>query len=320
MKTHNSILIIAIAATSLMLAANASAQGYYGSFYPKGTAVEIYSSPKRGFTNSGYTNALGDSWNYPRQDYCYATLSHTAVDFLTLSVVNNRNMAVAVTPDGDQLSRFMQGNSYSAYMHDNAGYGEINRSYGCFVQCAYISPGTTIGLGVRTSRWSGYNYTQAGTSYEAELRYNHGYEPGINPFRNSGRFSEYAWMRSGYVGPFSLSQPPLDMGHGHERRWIIGTFSVPADAQGNSRARYYLTQNASLTASTASNVFIIPESAGYAFLHSQPCSYYYKLNSGWDRREILLTPGRRYSIAVRDGVNTTSCEGAQVAVMLTSYQ
>jgi len=82
----------------------------------------------------------------------------------------------------------------------------------------------------------------------------------------------------------------------------------------------FFTTAESLTASTASEIWIIPKTDQQRFLSGYSfTSYGHLFNTGLSQ-EIILTAGRTFCIAVRDGVNTTSSEGAQVIVYAQSYR
>lgn len=293
--------------------------GYYGKFYPKGQSIRPHASPQEGFGSSLYTNALGDSWNYPAWEYAYAQLRHTKADFLTLTTVYNRNLKVAITPT-NHLGNFMNDNAFSYWLYNSGGYGQSSRYYGYFFKSLRLNPGTTIGIGVKGSRWANYHYSDALTSYQVDARYQYAYQPGNNPARYRGKYSPYAWVSARFIGPFSLNLPPLDSDENpRQRRSIIGSIILGADRKGHSTTRYFIQGNSSYTASVSSGVFLIPDTDRNRFLAGQSFSYYFK-GSGWFNQEIRPPLGRKLLIVVRDGVNTNSCEGAQVSCVITQYK
>lgn len=298
--------------------ASTFAGGYYGSFYPKSPYITTIGTPRSGFGSSVYENSLGDSWNFSSFDYCYATLRPGAYDAVHFNLAANRNIKIAVTPSAS-LSAFMADNAFSQYFYRNGGYGSSARNYNVFGQLKFIQSGTTVGIGLKTSRWNGYDTSSAGTSYEFEFLYNRGWQSGTNPFRNGGAYSTQAWARRSYLGHYRVLLEPLDYPDGENRRAHLGVFLIPADSYGNSPYRYYLTQVASLSASTASSIFIIPYPSLQNFLNGDSVPTYYDLGSGWNHKELKLPPGRRYAIVVRDGINTGTSEGAQASVLITQY-
>ena len=300
-----------------LFAGSAQAQSY-GTIYPKYQGIST-TGASSGISGNLWDNALGDSWNYPTWAYAYGTIKAGTGDSQRMVSVSNRNFVAAVTPY-DQLGNFMNGKAYSSYKTQNIGYNGTSRSCGTYYQDLTFPNNTTVGYGIKTSKWSGYSYTNAGTSYLAFLYTNWGYQPGYNPSFNKGAYSASAWTRAGWLGPWSLYQPSLDMGKGYTRRWTIGEFTPPIDSKGYSVYRYVFTTAESLTASTSSNVFIILKTDKDKFLAGSSFSYYAKLFNTGNSQEVSLPAGRTYCIAVRDGVNTTSCEGAQVLVYGQYYR
>ena len=310
--------LVILTASLLVLASTARAQSY-GTIYPKGQGISL-TGAHSGLAGSLWENALGDSWNYPTWAYGYGVIKAGTGDSQSLVSVTNRNFVAAVTPS-NQLGNFMNGAAYSSYVTHNIGFNLSARYSGYNFNTVTLANNTTVGYGVRTSKWSGHVSSDAGTSFMTFFCSNWGYQPGYNPAYNKGAYSATAWVRAGWLGAWGLNQGSLNMGKGVTRRWTIGQFTTAIDSHGNCPYRYIFTNAQSLTASTASDIFIIPSSDQQKFLNGSSFTSYGKLssvNSGGD--EIVLPAGRTYYIAVRDGVNTTSCEGAQVLVYGQYYR
>ena len=313
MKTKHQIIL-----ALLLLAGGAQAQSY-GTIYPKSQSIAT-TGPNSGInTGNLWDNSLGDSWNYPTWAYAYGTVKAGTGDSQMMVSVTNRNFVAAVTP-WEQLGNFMNGKAYTTYKTHDIYYNASSRGYGATATPLNLANNTTVGYGIKTSKWSGYSSTNAATSYKAFLYSTWGYQPGYNSAYNGGNYSAYAWARAGWLGPWALNQPSLNMGKGTTRRWTIGEFTTAIDSRGNCPYRYVFTTAESLSASTSSNVFIIAKTDKDKFLAGSSFSYYAKLSNTGNSQELSLPAGRTYCIAVRDGVNTTSCEGAQVVVYAQYYR
>jgi hypothetical protein len=308
----------ALIVLALLGLAHDSAAQSYGRIYPKSMAIQT-TGASRGISGSLWDNSLGASWYTPAWDYAYGRISRGNGDFQAFVSVTNGNFTSAVVP-ANQLDNFMNGRQYSHFATANIGFGGSQRRHGTHFQSLSIAHGTTVGFGVRTSQWSGHGTRSAALGYQTFLYSSWGFQPGENPRVNNGRYSTSAWARREWLGSYSLNFGPLDMGSGRTRRAVIGRFSTAIDRRGVCPYRYYFTTAQNLTASTASGVFVIPQSSEGSFLQGSPVSAHARLFNTSNGHLLNLPAGRSYSIVVLDGVNTTSSEGAQVVVFGQVYQ